>query len=169
MSVFGQTFGFLAIKPKISISDGRLRARSCVLVQLLWLFSYCKRVIVNPHARKVSIETRYLFFLKKNLEISFDRIRAVGYGYRQTATSWMWTGETTDSFDTFKVMLVLVNPFERVHLFNFTGEGANFTGWRGVLLHGDSMVDYSGDQEDASASYVDMLKEIIGVPIESVR
>lgn len=168
MSLAGMTFSFLAIKPKVSLANGKLIACSCRLIQILWLLSYCKSVVADQAARKVTITTRFLWGIRLKKEIPFERIKAVGYGYKGAATSWSMWGETTDSIDTFKVMLVLRNPFERVPVFNFTGEGANFTGWRGVVLHGDEMVDYSGDQEETSRNYVMMLKEFIGVPLESV-
>ncbi|MFP4106904.1 MAG: hypothetical protein ACLFVU_12545 [Phycisphaerae bacterium] len=45
------------------------------------------------------------------------------------------------------------------------GEGAVETGWSGVLLSGDDLLDFSGDQGDASCSYVDLLQQWTGAPL----
>jgi len=63
------------------------------------------------------------------------------------------------------VYAVLRDPSDRVKLFTFFGEGARETGWAGVLLGGDSLVDHAGDQEQASRQFLRMLKAFTGVTV----
>ena len=45
------------------------------------------------------------------------------------------------------------------------GDGSICTGMRGVMLSDDSIIDFSGTQEEESLKFVKMLSKILQVPI----
>lgn len=168
MSVWTSSSSVLAIKPKIWIQGEQLRARSSLLAQLLTLFSYEKLLIVDRDKEKIGIRTRRLWCFTSRRTISFARVHYVESEFGGLGTSWGLTSEgfeATDQLECFTVWLVLKEPDERVKLFTFMGEGARETGWAGVLLGGDSMVDFSGDQEQVSRNFLWQLKTFIGVSV----
>ncbi|MBU1193041.1 MAG: hypothetical protein KKA36_09465 [Gammaproteobacteria bacterium] len=111
--------------------------------------------------------TRWWLF-QKSTELSFDRVKGVLYGYQDFGTSWsinlFWVGRT-DSVEMFVVGLALTDPEERLPLFTFFGEGSTETGWSGVILGGDSVVDFRGTQDHDSRGFVGLVCEAIGVKI----
>jgi len=162
MSLATPVLAFLAIKPKVWVDGARLMARSSKLVQALSLLSYCKEVQVNQARKQVVITVRRLWVLVKTREIAFDEIDGITYKFGSLATSWsMWMGRT-DQVESFAVCLKLRPSRREVKLFSFMGEGAVATGMTGVFLGEDSLVDYSGDQEDASKNFVELLQRFTG-------
>ena len=137
-------------------------ARSSFKSQLLTLFSYCRKVCVDRAEETITIRTRYLWFLCSVRTVPFDRIWRINYSYSSFPTSWsLWVG-TTDEVEKYIVSLELTSPRETVKLFSFVGEGAVETGWAGVIFGRDRIIDFAGDQDDASRSYIDLLKEFTG-------
>jgi len=97
--------------------------------------------------------------------IPFDRIKKINYSYDNTLAMFtanrniFW--DRTDQVDMFTIALDLINPTEKVTLFNFLGEGKVMTGWSGVAL-GDSKLDFGGAQAESSRGFVEILKEYTG-------
>lgn len=168
MSIYGASLSFLAIKPKVWTDRNVLYARTSGFVQLLSLFSYKKLVRVDPRLKRVIIKKRHLWCIPSTKAIRFERIESIGYGYKSMSRAWSFWSGTTDEIEIYTVALVLSQPSETVILFKFTGEGAAMTGWSGVLLGDDDIVDYSGDQEKKSLGYVEMLQEAIGVELSRI-
>lgn len=154
------TSPFSAVNPKVSFEDGVLRARTNLFLQVLSLFSWNKRVVVDAEARTITVKRRYLWILQSETEIGFDDISHIEYRYGSLTTSFDWLGNAQDVLESFSVDLALHDGSEH-RLFSFRGDGARSTGAVGVLL-GDSLVDYQGDQAKRSLSYVDALQELTG-------
>lgn len=149
-----------AVNPRVWHDGEVLCARTALLLQILSLFFWCKSVQVNPRSRTVSIQWRYLWFLRHHKAIHFNQISHLDYRYSSLATGINWMGDTTDALESYTVALVLEDRSE-VTLMKFRGEGARTTGLGGVLL-GDSLIDVQGDQGDKSLSYIDALQEATG-------
>ncbi len=162
MSIYTITSRFHALKPKVWLEESRLMARSSLLVQLLSIFSYCKVVCVDRLYRTVTIHTRFFWLVSRTRVIPFNRIKRIDYSFSSIPTSWsIWVG-TEDDIEWFSVSLELAETLETVRLFSFLGEGAVETGWTGVLLSDDSIIDFMGDQEVTSRNYIDLLKVFTG-------
>ena len=155
----------LTLNPKLWIAQGRLHARTAFLVRLLALFSYDRQVILNPRTRLITVERRALWLLQTRRTIPFARVECITYRFRRLITSWSWWVGTTDQLEIFTIRLVLRDPKETVTLLRFSGEGSLRTGWCGVLLGGDSIVELSGTQEEDSRAYVSILARVIGAPL----
>jgi hypothetical protein len=149
-----------AVNPRVWQDKEVLCARTSLLLQVLCLFFWCKTVRVNPRSRTVSVQWRYLWFLRHQRAIHFKHISHLDYRYSSLATEINWLGDTTDAVESYAVALVLEDRSE-VTLMKFRGEGARTTGLAGVLL-GDSLIDVQGDQGDKSLRYIDALQEITG-------
>jgi len=156
-----------SLVPCVQIDKDRLQSRTSLLVQLLTLFSYCHRVSIDRREHLVDISTRYLWVLRRRQIIHFKQISHLRYQYSAQGTSWGMTGEgygQHDKWETFTISLVLARPPGEQILFRFSGAGSVETGWVGVLA-GDSLIDYEGDQEDASLAVVQHLSRLLDVPI----
>ena len=49
-----------------------------------------------------------------------------------------------------------------ISLFRFIGAGSRMTGWFGVILGGDSIVDFEGNQDSKSEKYAKLVAEYTG-------
>lgn len=103
-------------------------------------------------------------------ELSFDRVRGILYTYKDFGTSWgvspFWMGRT-DSVEIFSVALALSGPEEQLPLFDFFGEGSTETGLSGVILGGDSILDFRGSQSADSKYFARLLVRATGVELVS--
>lgn len=158
MSLYEYT-GKSWISPKFWVDGKVLHARTSLLVQVLWLFSYCRRVEVNKRRQRITVTTRWLWFIKTAKEISFARIDYIETKFSSMATSWSMFAGATDQFEKFSIILHLQRPRGRYTLIDFRGEGSVSTGWKGVLIGGDSLIDVRGDQEESFQSYYELLRE----------
>ena len=72
LRIFGT--GLLSLGPKVYFDEGVLVARTNLLLQILCLFFWRRKVTVDPTARSITIKRRYLwvFFLKT--EYGFDEV-----------------------------------------------------------------------------------------------
>lgn len=168
VSLIFRRSSLLSVAPDVSIDDvDRLVARSALLVQLLTLFSYARTVTID-HRRKVAhVETRFLWFLTSKRAIRFDQISHLSYAYSSLPTSFGFTG-VKDRVEDFRVGFVMKDGSEH-HLFTFSGEGQGATGIVGVLLEGDSLIDWAGTQEESSLSYVELLMKATGKGLSKER
>ena len=69
----------LSLVPHIEVSAERLRARTALLAQALWLFSYERRVTVDRPARRVTIDTRRLWAWGTRRVVRFEDIARIVY------------------------------------------------------------------------------------------
>jgi hypothetical protein len=164
MSIGIVTTNLLAKNPAVFREGDRAVARTNWWLQLLTLFSYRKQVIIDRRRKQIEIDTRAFWFFRWKTRIPFSRIERLSYGFAAFGTEWGAFWERTDQVESFTVGLVLRAPEETLDLFSFRGEGSVQTGWTGVLL-GDSLVDFEGDQADASRSFVRILQEFTGASL----
>ena len=168
MSLASCSSRLLGITPKVWVEGDRLCARTNAFIQLLTLFSSARRLCVDRRRGVVELTTRWLWAFGSHREIPFARLAYVDSEYSSMGTSWGWTAsgyDRTDEVERYVVSLVLKEPEETVRLFAFSGEGAVATGWGGVLMGGDSTVDFSGNQGAACRQFVLLLREFCAVPI----
>ncbi|MGK0184425.1 MAG: hypothetical protein ACI9R3_000191 [Verrucomicrobiales bacterium] len=158
MSLVTKTFSFLSIKPYVWFEAGVHRSRSHLAVIVFSLGAYCKRVEIDPVLRMVVVTRRYLWILLSRKRYHFDDVQRIDYPSDSSLgfLSFDYENEPTDQLDMFRVALELKSR-KKVVLWTFYGEGSVVTGWSGVLLGGDSLVDLSGDQADASLGYAKVL------------
>lgn len=168
VSLIFRRSSLLSVAPDVVIDDlDRLVARSALLVRVLTLFSY-ERTVTIDHQRKVAhLETRFLWFLTSKKAIRFDQISHLSYAYSSLPTSFGFTG-VTDRVEDFRVGFVMHDGTEQ-HLFTFAGEGQGATGLVGVLLDGDSLIDWAGTQEESSLSFVELLMKATGKGLSKER
>ena len=69
----------LSLVPHIEVSAERLRARTALLAQALWLFSYERRVTVDRPAQRVTIDTRRLWAWGTRRVVRFEDIARIVY------------------------------------------------------------------------------------------
>jgi hypothetical protein len=169
MSLFYRRSSFLSLSPEVRVDElDRLVARSALLVQLLTLFSFARTVTVDRKRRVVELETRFLWLARTRRAIRFDEISHLSYGYGSLATSFGFLG-VHDRMERFSVGLVLHDD-TTVHVFDFSGEGhGDPTGVLGVLLDGDSLLDFAGTQEAQSLSFVELLMKVTGKGLSKDR
>lgn len=166
MSLFEMTVPGLSLKPWIHLEEGRLEVRTSPLLRALSLFSWCHTVEVDTRRRSIRIRTRRFWRQAQEREIPFDRIEYIDYSLDAIPTGWSAYG-ATDQVESFTISLVCREPRERVPFATFSGEGSVSTGWGGMLIGGDEMVDVQGDQESASRRLVEVLRRMVGVSVGS--
>lgn len=164
MSLIQATTSLLALKPRVWRDENRLCVRTGFLARLLCLFAAERSVVVDPAARVIRITSRAWWFARRRSEIPFDRVVHIDYRFDSLPTGFSIVG-TTDQVESFTIALELKDPRETVDLATFQGEGSRMTGWEGALLGGDSLIDWTGDQEDASRGFVRTLQAILRVPV----
>jgi hypothetical protein len=167
MSLVTVTSPLSAINPRVWWEGPTLCARTALILQLLCLFFWSKEIRVNPRAKTVSIQRRYLWFLRHRRAIHFNDISHLDYQYSSLMTGWNWMGQETDALESYTVALVLESR-EEVTLMRFRGEGSRHTGLGGVLL-GDSLIDVEGDQQARSLNFVDALRDVTGKGLSKPR
>ena len=121
MSLLTLTSGIFAVKPKVSVQDHIIYARTSLIVQFVTLFSHSKHVRIDRSTRTIQVSTRWLWVISGLKIIPFDRVSHILYDIRSFGTSWsFWTDEglgRTDEIERYKVGLALKNPPKNLWLF----------------------------------------------------
>jgi hypothetical protein len=158
-------FSSLAIGPRIQKRDGKLIAQTGYRVLVPSLGLYFRKVTVDPKREKITIARRLLWCFKQTRVIPFRFVSAVFYRYSDVSgTSNMpWSGKTFDHF----IVGLRLSDNEEVPLFHFFGEGAfvNNTFLPDWLYWQEYVLDSSGTQEQESRAYVELVKQMINVPL----
>jgi hypothetical protein len=115
-------------------------------------------VVVDSNVRTVTITTRSWWFRTKTRVVPFERIDDITSTAGEQEVGWP---SPIDTFERHVVTLELGRPYEWVPLISFVGEGSKLTGWSGVMLFGDGLVDLRGDQAESSARFVVLLRQRI--------
>jgi hypothetical protein len=159
----------LTFAPTVSEHDGVLRARTSTLLRVLTLGTVDREVVVDRRSRYVIIEQRILWFHRRRRIIPFRMITRIAYDYDSTVTSLHQTMQgavSGDEIERFDVALIVCEREdvaashahlheERVLLFSFRGDGQS----QNFAL----ALDFQGQQEQLSRSYVDRLRALTGV------
>lgn len=128
----------LLLSPRVTESDGLLRAQTAPLLGLLSLGLVHREVLVDRKSRYVTLVHRRLWLFRKTRVIPFKHIHRIDYDYEATTTSFGRNLDPSiierDEIDSFHVALILRPRTdvpdshahlyeERVQLFGFHGEG----------------------------------------------
>jgi hypothetical protein len=163
MSVLEVKTGLLSLSPRMREQGGRIYIRTSSVFRLLSLWSYTRTVVVDPGSRRVEVHVRHLWAWVRHRVIPFARIDHIDYRFGSLTTAWSWFYGATDQLEKFSLALVLDDD-ERIPVASFRGAGSVMTGLGGALW-GDTAIDYAGNQEDVSRALVELLVDVIGVPL----
>lgn len=164
MSIFHRQSGLASLNSKVTVNGDKVIVRTHGVWQALSLFSYRRQAVIDPVMKRIEVSVRRAWLWASTEIIPFEDIQYIHYKYSSLPTSWSWFHGATDTVESYKVQLAL--PDERmVTIAAFRGDGARMTGLGGMLLSGDSMFDISGDQEDSSLDFVNMLERMTGAKV----
>lgn len=173
MSLFTSTSNFLTLRPSIRETDDALVIKTGFLTALITLFLKRTRIEISLSKRTVSFTQRVAYFFSSCQEMSFADVGHIDYDYDSMGTSWGWTSSIfgrQDQVESYSISLVTVTGSKHF-VCAFRGEGSVSTGWTGVLLGDDSLLDFEGSQQSESrklAEYIaELLETRIGKPIET--
>ncbi len=141
--------------------DGdRLFVTTSRLFIILTLGLTYKRVTLRERASYIDIETRTLWFFKKQRRVLFDWIVEVEYQYDDW-NLWKYVARAYDSVDCFSVSLRLKDG-SRQRLFRFVGEGTfvNESGYPDWWFE-EAYFDQSGNQEAESRYFYNLVQSLI--------
>lgn len=164
MSLYEVKSGLFTLGPRVWHQGGRIYIRTNALLQALALGSYARTVVVDPEMRRVDVGVRHVWAWARHRFIPFARIDHIDYRYGSLWSDWGMFHGATDRVERYLIELVLDDD-ERVPVASFRGQGSEMTGLGGVVFSGDSMIDYAGNQDDTSRALLDVLLEVIGVPL----
>jgi len=169
MSLIQRRWARLSLAPEVLAGNGWLRARTHGFWVALSLFSYRRELHVDAKRQLFTLRERR-FWSTSTLEVSFGAVAHIEYGFDDWTTSAISSVESgrftlrgADSVERFRVALVLKTG-TRVPLFAFVGDGERMTGVAGVLM-GDSVVDFTGEQETESLAFVKQLQRLTGLSL----
>ena len=137
--------------PKVRFSDDKLYSRSNILLSLLTLFLFFKRITVCPSARTITIHRQLFWFFLRVQEIPFDSVKKVDYEYRGFEHHGGESGGGETSYYTVSLRLY---SGKCVKLWTFSGEGGL----------DDAII--IGTQAENSGYFVDMLKFLLEKPLD---
>jgi len=158
-----------ALSPRIRKNSGRIIATTAWRVRLVFLGTLYRSVAIDPQKRKLTIASRYFWFIVRRRQINFSRIVAVTYGYEDmSAGSALSTSHA--SLDWFTVGLRLADDTE-LKLFNFIGQGSyiNESSLPDWLRWKEYAFDFSGSQEQESRAFVKLLAKMCDVTVVPPR
>lgn len=164
MSLYELKSGLFTLGPRVWHQGGRIYIRTNALLQAFALGSYARTVVVDPEMRRVDVGVRHVWAWARHRFIPFAQIDHIDYRYGSLTSAWGMFHGATDRVERFLVELVL-DDGERVPVASFRGQGSVMTGLGGVMFSGDSLIDYAGNQDDTSRALVDVLIDVIGVPL----
>ena len=165
MSLKSFRLDFLAIKPKAEIKDGNLVITSSWLAQGLLLMGFARKVIIDPVAQSLTLHRRIAWVGHKTVEVPFENIRAISYQHMEWIDQWSFFHGRTDAIDSYMIGLEMINPSRSLHLFGIVGESSHNTGLSGILIGGDNVFDFHGDQDLAGYNLVSLLQKFLKKPM----
>lgn len=160
---------FLGSGPKVAVTPLVVRARSPLDVQVLSLGSYCKSVEIDSRTRTVRIRVRFLWGFWYTETVAFDEVKYITYGMRDdTDSAVSYVSGEREGGEVFRVGLGLKNG-KRVRLFSFSGDGELVVEQSNVFSAIEDRIreatDVTGDQQERSLDFVDLVCERIGVSL----
>ncbi|MCF6314594.1 MAG: hypothetical protein L3J39_19255 [Verrucomicrobiales bacterium] len=170
MSLYEEQSRLLTIRPRIKKTGGITTVSNSFILRLLTLFLYLRNVRIDENYKLITIREKWFWLRAHETVVPFDAVSHIDYDYASSGTSWglsfqNFEGyERHDSVERFMVKIVTHNN-DKHDICAFRGEGAEMTGWSGVLLGGDKAYDFSGTQAEESQVFVSYLCELLNVPI----
>ena len=128
-----------------------------------------RKVTVDPVLKIVRLRGRRFWFFPWARRIEYDWIQQISYGYTSFG-GWGWGEGTVD--DLFTISLYLKNNTEvLVCRFYGSGDFYNNTIMPDWWFYGDQMIAEAGrgTQDQNSSSLVNLLQNLIGVPVANPR
>ena len=167
MSLFTKSFSFLGVRPSLRTTPDSLIIETWFLLQALTLFSFCRRTVIEPGHRRLTISTRKLWVLNFRKRLDFDELSHIDYEFSAVETlerGPLVTGfQTQDQGEIYSVRLVTKDGKQH-RVCTFLGHGSVETGVWGVLM-GDSIIDFRGRQGEDSSSFTEMLGQVLGIRV----
>lgn len=167
MSLVHVATGLLNFAPRVRVQGPVLEAWTSPVHRALTLSLRTKHLHIDRSTKRLSFLRRSAWFVDNLTTRRFDEIDHVKYRFAALPTALGWSLDgygRTDQVERFSVELVMKNGDE-LHLFDFIGEGSVGTGWMGVLMGGDDLVDWAGRQESESLAFVELLSTYLEVPL----
>lgn len=158
---------FLTLRPSICETRESVIIRTGFFTCLLTLFLNMRKVEIIPLRKILLITYRRAYFFKSQSIINFRNVLYVDYTFDSIGTGWGLTSfgfGRQDQIESFSIAIVTQKD-KRYPICTYRGEGSKCTGWTGVLLGGDDIIDFSGTQEDESRKLAEYLAKLIGVTI----
>ena len=167
MSLFTPQLSFLTLRPSIHEQRDSVVIRTGFLAGLFSLFLNTRQVEISPARQTVMFSYRRAYFFTSRTQLDFADVWYVDYSFGAMGTDWGWTASGVGRHDQVESFTIaLVTRDERTHtVCAFRGEGSACTGWTGVLLGGDSLVDLAGTQDKESRKLAHYLAGLLGVTI----
>ncbi len=128
--------------PKVWLEDKTLNSRTSLIHQIICLFSYLRTVEVDGKLRRIDISTRWLWWIKSEKTIPFDRIDTIDTKYDESTLK-------DSRYETYQIVLSLKNPREKYRLISFTGSVSRYSGGNAKSIN-----DFH--------SYIDELRRLVG-------
>lgn len=122
---------------------------------------------IRPAQQQIIQRSRLGYFFVSQRILEFDDVHYLDYGFGSLGTDWGWSADglgRQDQVETFHID-IMTRDNDRLRVCAFRGEGAVMTGWEGLLLGNDDVVDFSGTQEEESRQFVNALAKILDVPL----
>jgi len=167
MSLLALQLRILTLRPSIYESRESLIIKTSFITGLLTLFLNCRKVEIVPSRRMLQFSNRRAYFFTSHKIVDFEKVWYVEYSFGSMGTGWGWTSSgfgRHDQLESFSISIVTKE--ERTYpVCTFRGEGSRCTGWTGVLLGGDALVDFSGTQDQESRKLAKYLAGLLGVTI----
>jgi hypothetical protein len=174
MSLFTAQLSLLTLRPSIRESRDSVIIKTGFLTGLCTLFLSWRRVEILPSRRRVLLSSRKAYLFTSHEVIEFTDVWYVDYSFGSLGTDWGWTSAgfgRHDQVESFSISIVTKDDKRHV-VCAFRGEGSTCTGWTGVLLGDDEILDFSGTQEKESRKLAQYLAKLLGVrigkPLEAI-
>jgi len=159
-------FRFLTLRPRVRATPDRLTLSTGRVSALASLGLRLRRVEIDATNRRVDLATRTCWLFVRRHRLNFDELSHIDYGIGAFGTEWGWTPDgfgRQDQVESFSIALV-TREGDAHKVCSFRGEGSVETGFVG-WLGGDSWFDAAGTQAEDSRKMVEMLANVLGLPI----
>lgn len=169
MHILQPVKSILTLRPSIEENGPVIIVRNPLLLRVMLLFLFISQVEIDTSYRKITFTSRFLYFFCNSRVFSFDDLSHLDYDFIDFGTSWGFSisggiFSRQDSLEQFTLHVVTKDK-QKLKLCSFTGEGADFSGWSGVLLGGENPLDFSGTQAAESLRFAEIISNILGIPL----
>lgn len=154
----------LALAPQFTVSADRLQGRTPWLAQLLWLYSYCRSVIVDRRLQHLVISTRRCWFISQVRCVPFSDVNRIVYrGQRIPSLSlWRYLLDSDPSDSAIFLISLALKQGRELPLFTVWQRQSVTPDWL-QRLAGEVPTHEIGDE--AAGNIVELLHRFIGVPV----
>jgi hypothetical protein len=167
MSLFTSQLSFLTLRPSVSELRDSLVIKTGNLAALLSLFLNTRHVEISASSQTVTLSRRTAYIYSSSVTININEVAYIDYGFSAIGTDWGWNGlgiGQQDSVESYSISIVTQDG-KKHFVCAFRGEGSTCTGWSGILLGDDSIVDFAGTQDDESRKLAKYIAKLLGVTI----